>query len=211
MAVNQEVLFSSKNQAWATRPELFDAIKEYMQADYNIDPCAEDHTAKSANYFTKETDMFSVADWGEHFGLGEIRAFMNPEYGKEQAKFIRCLMGQIVKGGGYGDVLIPSRTDTGIYHEILMPYAERIVFIKGRCVFGLDSYWEWVWQQPTMKEINGKDRPNTLYQKYGKFNAAPFGSIVARFTDASLGRIGKPKFAVMNLPRFVYAGQLGKG
>lgn len=209
MAFNRDIMFSSRNQAWATRPETFSGIQKALKREYNIDPCAQVATAKCANYITAEMDMFSIPNWAEHFNLSKLQAFMNPEYGARQADFIRELIRQLKLGGGYGDVLIPSRTDTALYHDVLVPYAECIQYVRGRLVFGTDEYWEYVWSQPTMENINGKSVENKLYGKVGRMQPAPFGSMIVSFSEESiLAQKSKPNFKLITLPTCKYAGSM---
>lgn len=207
MAFNRDVLFSSRNQAWATRPETFAAIEKQLGRSYNIDPCAQDKTAKCKNYITAEMDMFSIPNWAERFHLKSLAAFMNPEYGAKQADFIKALIDQIKACGGYGDVLIPSRTDTALYHDVLVPYAQTIRYVRGRLIFGTDEYWEFVWSQETMVNINGRNEPNKLYGKVGKMQPAPFASMIVSFTDKSIAAMAHtPEYDLINLPNCKYSG-----
>ena len=44
--MNNDLMFSSNNQQWATRLEVYNQIKEYTGSYFDLDPCAEKHTAK---------------------------------------------------------------------------------------------------------------------------------------------------------------------
>ena len=68
-----------------------------------------------------------------------------------------------------------------LFHEVIYPKASSIKFVEGRITFGSDEYWEWVWEQ---KHINNK--PNSLYGKVGKMNAAPFPSMIVTFGDDNI-------------------------
>lgn len=178
--MNNEILFSSRNQQWATRTEDFLRIQQHLGRTYNLDPCAEHHTAKCANYITKEEDLFKT-DWFSKTNGEPIQFFANPEYGKRMPEFVKFFVEQSKKDGIVGDVLIPARTDTKLFHEVILSNASKISFIKGRLTFGTDQYWQWIWEQPTMIDINGKDKVNNLYGKVGKMNAAPFPSMIVSF------------------------------
>jgi site-specific DNA-methyltransferase (adenine-specific) len=59
------------------------------------------------------------------------RVFCNPPYGPGLRSFLeRALEADIAV------FLIPARTDTRWFHEIVLPYAKEIRFIKGRLKFG---------------------------------------------------------------------------
>lgn len=152
-------MFSSENQQWATRWEDFNKWDERF--NFTLDVCASDGDQKCAKYYNPKQDGLKQSWLGETF-------FCNPEYGREQKKWVKYGIEQ----GAKGVYLLPSRTDTKLFHEWIVPNCE-IEFIKGRITFGSDEYWKWVWEQ---KELNGK--PNSLYQKHGKMNAAPFPSML---------------------------------
>ena len=186
--MNNNLMFSSKNQAWATRWETFLAIQEQLGRDYLLDPCCYKETAKCEEFFTEEDDMFKHNWTQEMIQKGhdqeEVQFFMNPEYGTQQSKFVQKFIQECEKGG-CGEILVPSRTDTKLFHDIILPKARAIYFVKGRITFGSDKYWEWVWEQETMVNINGSKKPNSLYKKYGKSTAAPFPSMVVSFDTES--------------------------
>jgi|SRR5208282_327800 len=59
------------------------------------------------------------------------RVFCNPPYGPEIPKFLaRAVEARIAV------FLMPARTDTRWFHEICLPFAKEIRFIKGRLRFG---------------------------------------------------------------------------
>ena len=53
-------MFSSANQAWATRWDTFFSIEEQLNRDYNLDPCCLKETAKCENFLTPKQDMFTI-------------------------------------------------------------------------------------------------------------------------------------------------------
>ena len=62
---------------------------------------------------------------------GGRRVYCNPPYGPGIRHFLEC--------GLFADIavfLIPARTDVKWFHEIVLPYAKEIRFIKGRLKFG---------------------------------------------------------------------------
>lgn len=178
--MDNNLMFSSAYQAWATRWETFHSIQEQLGRSYNLDPCSNVETAKCDNFITEEDDLFkySFNELRSKVGGVPIQMFVNPEYGRKQYKFVEYMCFNLGNPSVICDVLIPSRTDTKLFHDLIIPFATTIRFIKGRITFGSDSYWEWVWEQ---EFINGKK--NSLYKKYGKMNAAPFPSMIVSFGE----------------------------
>lgn len=209
-------MFSSANQAWATRWEVYDQIRSVFNdgLGFNLDPCAEHETAKCEYYFTKEQDMFSIANWNHNlFHTDKLRwhksinVFMNPEYGRAQPKFIEKCIEQVKIGAvEKAAILIPARTDTKLFHKTILSSAESVTFYEGRLVFGSDEYWEFVWSQEYMDLINPnkKGKKNELFGKVGKFNAAPFPSMVVIVTQDSMSNSESPIIKTLKAPKFKY-------
>lgn len=103
--------FSHKTDDWATPKKLYDY---FMSRDY-IDPCP---------LYSKEDNLNKVYKYS--------KLFINPPYSKinEWVKFIKNN-----KAENIIVLLIPSRTDTKYFQELLelKPY---LMFIKGRLKFG---------------------------------------------------------------------------
>ena len=125
--IGSKVLKSSEKQTWETPQDLFNKINDVYK--FNLDCCAEDATAKVNNYFTVEDDALSK-EWN-----GVV--WCNPPYNREQIKFIEYARDQVDKGNAKTVVcLIPSRTDTKVWHNVIFKCATEVTFIKGRLRFG---------------------------------------------------------------------------
>lgn len=123
--MNNNLMFSSKDQTWETPIEFFNKVNEEFKFD--IDVCAVDETAKCSNYYTPEIDGLKQ-DWNG-------TCWMNPPYGREIGRWIEKAYIESTKGATVV-CLIPARTDTKYWHDYIFKYAEEIRFIKGRLKFG---------------------------------------------------------------------------
>lgn len=210
-------MFSSANQAWATRWECYHQIcQEFNNSrPFDLDPCAEESTAKCDSFFTKEQDMFSISNWekevnkpeGWYFAETPLSVFCNPEYGRAQPKFIeKCIEQVKISAVNKAAILIPARPDTKLFHKTILSNAESVTFYEGRLVFGSDEYWEFVWSQEYMDLINPnkEGQKNELFGKVGKFNAAPFPSMVVVVTQDSVQNSKVPIIKTLKSPKFKY-------
>jgi len=143
---------------------------------FDLDPCCTTKSKKAPNGFCYDLKQDGLVEsWDGH-----KCAFMNPPYGRkytmdwvkkawqESSRYIRVVG------------LLSARTDTKWFHEYVwdtyLGFPHRLIeirFVKGRLTFGSDEYWKWMWDE---KIIHGKK--NSLYQQYGKKNAAGFPSVV---------------------------------
>lgn len=108
-------LFKSASDRWATPAAVYDALNDEFRFDF--DPCPLD---------------------GDGDGLSPLfcswrgkRVFCNPPYGPG--------IGDWLKRGSEAELavfLIPARTDTRWFHEICLPFASDIRFLRGRLRFG---------------------------------------------------------------------------
>jgi len=97
----------------------------YKQLDdefhFDFDPCPLNPTP--------ETDGLSI-DWGK-------RCYINPPYGKAVRGWLEKALYEIKKGNtDIAVFLLPSYTDVKWFHEVVLPEATEIRFIKGRLKFG---------------------------------------------------------------------------
>jgi len=111
----KRVLFSSKSTEHPTPTDLYAELDR--EFSFNFDPCPlGGDTDGRATLF---------CSW-----RGK-RVFCNPPYGPELPKFL-----QRAHEAELAVFLIPARTDTRWFHEIVLPGAREIRFIRGRLKFG---------------------------------------------------------------------------
>lgn len=114
MTINKG-LFSSATEHWATPKALYEALNAEFRFD--DDPCP----------------LHSVTDglgrpWGQ-------RTYCNPPYGRKIWEWITKGICEAEKGK-LVVMLIPSRTDTTWWHNLVMRHAKEIRFLWGRLHFG---------------------------------------------------------------------------
>ena len=213
--MNNSLHFSSKSQSWATRWSTFHDIQEKLGRQYLIDPCCEgpsednEGPAKCDLYLTKEDDMFSVGRFRDHFKLEpleEVHVFANPEYAREQVKFVKEFINQVdLDANLVIDVLIPAKSDTVLFHETILRHATTIRFVRGRITFGSDAYWKELWKREFLED----GRKNTLYGEHGKMNPAAFPSMVVSFGESLPNGSKKPlSFETLELTKAVYPDRM---
>ena len=120
------VHFSSKKHDWATPWPLFRELNARF-GPCELDVCATARNAKCGNFFSPEED-----------GLRQVWhgvCWMNPPYGREIGRWIAKAVGEVQVGNAERVVcLVPARTDTAWWHELVIRYGE-IHFLRGRVRF----------------------------------------------------------------------------
>ena len=111
MSATFKTLSSSKSWEWPTPRSFYIQLDEEFHFDFDPCPLAGDNDGTS-QLFTQ---------WSGK------RVFCNPPYGKGIRKFLeRWHEAEVAV------YLVPARTDTLWFHEIALPFAKEIRFIKGR-------------------------------------------------------------------------------
>lgn len=118
-------LMSSACDCWETPKELFAQLD--LEFGFQLDAAASSENAKCASYYTESQDALSQ-DW-----KGVV--FCNPPYGRKLPLFVSKAYCEARKWNGCVVLLIPARTDTRYWHEVIFPNATDIRFIKGRVRF----------------------------------------------------------------------------
>lgn len=107
-----------KNDEWLTPPEILAALGKF-----DLDPCAPSDSRRpwdmAARHYSVEDDGLAQAWTG--------RVWCNPPFGKEAVHWLRKLADH---RNGIG--LIPARTETAMFYEVVWPRADAVCFIKGR-------------------------------------------------------------------------------
>jgi hypothetical protein len=113
--VNKTAMFKSQTVEWPTPKHLYDQLNREFGFDF--DPCplggSVDGTARLTNSWAGK------------------RVFCNPPYGPHLRAFLEC-----ARDAQLAVFLIPARTDVKWFHEIVLPHAHEIRFVKGRLKFG---------------------------------------------------------------------------
>jgi phage N-6-adenine-methyltransferase len=130
--MSQEVHFMSERQDWGTPRAFLEWLETDRSWTPNLDAAASIRNAKAPHFFTEDDDSLSK-DW-----FGDV--WLNPPFGNELPKFMKKCAEQIKRKEVRSImVLIPARTDTKWFHEIVMPHAYLIYLIKGRFNFRVDN------------------------------------------------------------------------
>ena len=116
--------FSSNSVEWPTPDSLFGPLNE--EFGFTLDVAANSENAKCKDYFTKENNGLNNSWSGT--------CWMNPPYGRELKLWMKKAS-QEQLNGVTTVCLIPARTNTIWFHEIVLPNAE-VRFVKGRPKFG---------------------------------------------------------------------------
>jgi len=119
-------MMSSKKDEYETPQDLFDTFNEMFH--FTLDAAATPKNAKCEVFYTKEDDALSQ-DW-----KGTV--WVNPPYGKYiTPKWVKKGYHESVKHGSFVCMLLPARTDTRWFHDIILKHAFAILIIKGRLRF----------------------------------------------------------------------------
>ena len=158
------VMFSSKKQDWATPPEFMDFLKEELEWIPDLDAACSPHNKKAdIGYCLEEGNDGLKKPWFGH-------VWVNPPFGRELPLWIE--KASEYAASQYNDIplwsvmmLIPARTDTKWFHQLLLPTCKKIFFIKGR--FNYLEHGDSKASNapfPTMLVYFGNREFNTIYQ-----------------------------------------------
>lgn len=121
--MNNDLMFSSSYDRWATPQAFFDKLNEVFQ--FTLDAAADASNAKCPRYFTQEDDALQQ-EW-----TGVV--WCNPPYGRELAAWMHKGYESSLRGATVV-MLVPARTDTKWFHDYCVN--GEITFLKGRLRFG---------------------------------------------------------------------------
>jgi site-specific DNA-methyltransferase (adenine-specific) len=126
--MNTEVMFSAKSPNWGTPLALF-IEWDRRWGPFDLDPATDStNPLGTPSYYTPLEDGLSL-DWNG-------RVFCNPPYGRGIRSWIAKAREEVRAGRSERVVmLLPARTDTKWFHEILNDPHARIYFLAGRIRF----------------------------------------------------------------------------
>ena len=93
---------------------------------FDLDPCAEEHTAKARSFYTADEDGLSKPWFGN--------VFVNPPYSDPRPWCERALRATSTSEARQVVMLLPAATDTAWFHEVVLPTAE-LHFLRRRVKF----------------------------------------------------------------------------
>jgi len=130
----------SEKQDWGTPQAFFDYIQYEFQVQFTLDACASAHNYKHPVFFSEERSALKTT-WGRKSGVFN-EVWLNPPFGKGgklQRQFLEHASKQAQAGVCRVFALIPARTDTKLFHDIIWHEASAVYFIKGRLNFEHDD------------------------------------------------------------------------
>jgi site-specific DNA-methyltransferase (adenine-specific) len=113
--MKSRVVFKSQSVEWPTPAAVYDAL--HAEFGFDLDPCPRDAT---------ESGLAPL--WVSWSGR---RVFCNPPYGPGIRKWL-----ERAPEADLAVYLIPARTCTRWFHDLVLPKAREIRFIRGRLRFG---------------------------------------------------------------------------
>jgi len=116
---------SSDRQDWATPPAFMEFLQERFGFSPDLDCAASCDNTKAPEYFCEAEDGLSQ----EWFG----NVYCHPPFGRELPLWLEKCSEEMKRDEVQSIYcLIPARTDTKWFHEIVMPNAYLVYLIKGR-------------------------------------------------------------------------------
>ena len=133
----------SEKQDWGTPQAFFDYIQYEFQVQFTLDACASAHNYKVPVFFSVERSALKTT-WGRSGETGNEfnEVWLNPPFGKGgklQRTFLEHASKQAQAGNCRVFALLPARTDTRLFHDIIWHEASAVYFIKGRLNFEHDD------------------------------------------------------------------------
>jgi phage N-6-adenine-methyltransferase len=150
-------MLTSLKQDWGTPEAFIDAVEKEFRFGFDLDACAHSGNNKCFRYFTEEDDAL-IQNWDASY------VWCNPPYRGVKNWIKKAIYEtQVKKYASEVWMLIPARTDTKWFHDLVMAQASDIYFVKGRLNFDMKR---------NQKHVKG---------------SSPFPSMLCRFTMLNNG------------------------
>lgn len=127
------VLNKSTKDDWETPDDLFE--KYNNQYHFIMDAAADATNHKCDRWFGPGADIVDALAEDTLWPLEEGNVWLNPPYSRGlQAKFVWKAFLEAEFSANHVVCLLPARTDTKLFHEVIWPYGQ-VEFLKGRVKF----------------------------------------------------------------------------
>jgi len=126
--MTSKVHYSSDSDEWGTPQDFFDKYNKRFY--FTVDVCASSSNFKCFKYYTRDDDGLMQSWAGE-------RCWCNPPYGRGEKgpkPWLEKALGERYNGA-LSVFLLAARTDTVWFHQLILPHADEVEFIKGRLWF----------------------------------------------------------------------------
>ena len=132
MTLQTKPFFSSVRQTWVTPKDLYAALNKEFKFDF--DPCPIDAKFDGLNHKWKTSNFINPPHKTQKLWIEkayDVSQCLNEDYllSDNKDKFMAKSFGWLYK---ICVMLLPSRTDTRIFHDMILPNATEIRFLKGR-------------------------------------------------------------------------------
>lgn len=131
--MSNDITESSVNTEWITPDDFMDVVRKFWKL--GLDVSATDYNHKCDRYITEKQDGLST-DWSIFLGQDEY-AWDNPPYGRAIPDWLRKAAIERTVHRVASLHLVPSRTDTLWWWDIVLAQANDVYFLKGRLKFEL--------------------------------------------------------------------------
>jgi phage N-6-adenine-methyltransferase len=126
------------SDSWATPKSLYDELDSEFGFDF--DPCP-----LSTGEITPDKDGLLI-EWGD-------RNFINPPYSRKLKEAFVARAVEFKNKGRLCVMLLPVSTSTKLFHDVVLPNADDIRFLRGRVKFeGVNTFGERVTNKAGMHD-----------------------------------------------------------
>lgn len=127
-SVSIQTLMSSVSEEYETPLDFYNKLSQ-RYGPFDLDPAATAANAKAPKFYTKVDDGLAQSWFGS--------VYVNPPYGRDISRWIQKAITEVYSVGSCDRVvmLLPARTDTKWFHELVWDNADKILFVKGRLNF----------------------------------------------------------------------------
>jgi len=139
-------LLTSSKEDWETPQQFWDRLDD--EFFFDLDAAAHEYNPKCGLYLTEDDDALSnpwpevIEETEDEDAIEIVSPYINPPYGKgnHMGKWMQQIQKQSMRSC-YRQVvsLVASRTDTVWWHELVMPLADEVRFVRGRLLFEVDG------------------------------------------------------------------------
>lgn len=132
------VVFSSATDDWPTPKALFDELDD--EFGFSLDVCASSTNHKAGTWYGLDHPVKARRDgldrdWVRDLPRAGRAIWMNPPYGRGIGAWMSKARDASDRGATVV-CLVPARTDTAWFHDIVLTPRTEIRFLRGRVKFG---------------------------------------------------------------------------